>query len=312
MTMKELYDTVRQAQESKEAKYQELKTKEDEHRRGQFKEVQKEFVEYITSLAEKRVTEVSQDPQYLKQFVDVFTFSLPPKRQDNQHVEFKGHLLIELMEGSEDTGYEEYFKSLDTVPTIDLLREAFAPLNIIYGYYRRFGNVLQVRWDKNEPKWALSQPQQFEEKKAASRRNKSTVNNIGRRWQNQQHQQQHQQHQQPQQHYMKNPFQLVHEMNTGQQQHNRNRYNNTRRPNNIRNSTFEHQNRPTFEHQDRPTFERQDKPTIERLRRRFNRNYSRNPRRDNEQSNEQSSETQTQTQTQTELETQTTYDEVET
>lgn len=242
MTMKELYEKVLQAQESKEAKYQESKSKESEVLRSKFKDDQKEFVKFITELAEKRVTEVSEDADYRKKFVDVFTFSLPPRRNENQNVKFKDHLLIELMEGSESSGYSDYFKSLDTVPTLDLLREAFAPLQIHYGYYRRFGNIIQVRWDDNVPGWALSDPKQFEEKKAVSRRNKlnksgngprsnanrSNVNrsngnrsNGNRKWQ-------------PQNNVanMKNPFQLMHEFYG---QGNRRPYNNN---NNRQRNTF--------------------------------------------------------------------------
>jgi hypothetical protein len=205
--MKELFETVTKAHQDKEAKYNELKKKEEEERRGQFKDVQHEFVEHITKLAEEKVKEVSADATYLKKHVDVFQFSLPPKRHETQNVEFKGHLCIELMEGSRESGYEEYFQSLNTVPTIDLLKKAFAPLNIHYGYYYKFGNVIQVRWDDITPRWALSNPEQFEAKKAASRQSKHNVKrtNNRRNWQNQ-----------PVVN-LKNPFQMMYNMHGMQQ-----------------------------------------------------------------------------------------------
>jgi hypothetical protein len=187
MSMEELYATVTKAQEAKEAKYNEIKKKEKEERLGQFKDVQKEFVEHITKLAEQKIKEVSADSTYLKKYVDIFQFSLPPKKTETQTVEFNGHLCIELMEGSKDSGYEDYFNSLNTVPTIDFLKKAFAPLNIHYGYYYKFGNVIQVRWDDITPRWALSKPEQFEAKKAASRKGKQGVRRINNKknWQNQ-------------------------------------------------------------------------------------------------------------------------------
>lgn len=172
--MKELYETVTKAHQNKEAKYNEDKKQQDEERRNQFKTIQQEFVNHIIKLAEEKIQLVSNDPNYLKTFVDVFRFSLPPKKTEDQNVEFKGHLYITIMEGPKDADYLEYFKSLNTEPTIDLLRKAFMPLKIHYGFLPKFGNVIQVRWDKGEeviPQWSLINSSDFDQKKLKSHNN---------------------------------------------------------------------------------------------------------------------------------------------
>ena len=232
--MKELFATVTKAHEDKEAKYHELKKKEEEERRGQFKDVQQEFVEHITKLAEEKIKEVSADPTYLKKHVDVYQFSLPPRKNETQNVEFKGHLCIELMEGSKDSGYEEYFKSLNTLPTIDLLKAAFAPLNIHYGYYYKFGNVIQVRWDDITPRWALSKPEQFEAKKAASHKSKHGVRRTNNR-KNLQNQSMIN---------LKNPFEMMYRMHGMQQRHSGRRFVNNRSGRNNNNNNQVRQRGP--------------------------------------------------------------------
>lgn len=176
MNMKELYETVTKAHQNKEAKHNEDKKQKEEEKRSEFKDVQHKFVEHVTSLAEKKVIEVANDPNYLKKFVDVFQFKLPSKANTpDDIVEFEGHLLITIMEGPKDSKYREYFESLNTDPTINLLREAFKPLDVHYGYLPKFGNVIQVRWDKGAvvPQWSLIDDKDFEQKKIKSQNNNS-------------------------------------------------------------------------------------------------------------------------------------------
>jgi hypothetical protein len=174
MNMKELYETVTKAHQDKEAKYIEHKKQKEQEKRSEFKDVQHKFVEHVTSLAEKKIVEVANDPTYLKKFVDVFQFKLPSKANNpDDNVEFEGQLLITIMEGPKDSKYLEYFESLNTEPTIELLRKAFKPLDVHYGYLPKFGNVIQVRWDNGEvvPQWSLIDVKDFEQKKSKSQNN---------------------------------------------------------------------------------------------------------------------------------------------
>lgn len=172
MNMEELHKTLVQAQEEKEARLNESKVEAENKKRKELKNVQEKFVEHFVQLVEEKAKEIIQDKDYSKKYVDVLTFSLPSKDTENKNVDFEGHLLIELMEGPKDCNYLEHFQASGTEPTIELLKKACAPLNVHYGYYYKVGNVIQIRWDSNVPGWALSEPEHFESKKAASRKNR--------------------------------------------------------------------------------------------------------------------------------------------
>lgn len=226
--MTELYETVTKAHKHKEAKLHEMKVKEEKDKRGQLKDVQLKFVDYFTKMVESKIREVSENPKYVKTFVDVLQFSLPPKKSEEQIVDFEGYLLIELMEGPEECNYTEHFKASDTEPTIDLLRKACAPLSVHYGYYYKFGNVIQVRWDDVVPGWALSEPAQFELKKAASLKNKQNPRNQNNRskWQNKPTI------------GLKNPFDMMRQMYTMSDGPRPNRYNTNNPTRNANNQNY--------------------------------------------------------------------------
>jgi hypothetical protein len=177
MNMEELHKTLIQAQEEKEARLNESKVIAENKRREELKDVQQKFINHFVKLVEDKATEIIQDRDYSKKYVDVLTFSLPPKDTNKHNVDFEGHLLIELMEGPKDCNYLEHFEASGTEPTIELLKKACAPLKVHYGYYYKVGNVIQIRWDANVPGWALSEPEHFESKKAASRKNKQDRQN---------------------------------------------------------------------------------------------------------------------------------------
>lgn len=229
MSMKELYETVVQAHKDKELKQNEIKLKEESERRDQLKEVQQKFIEHFKQLVVEKINTVKEDPKYLKKYIDVLQFKLPPKKNEDDNVDFEGHLLIELMEGPKDCNYVDHFKASDTEPTINLLRDACAPLKVHYGYYYKFGNVIQIRWDDVVPGWALSEPEHFESKKAASRKNKQGPRNTNGR----------SQRYNKNGNNLKNPFEMMRKMQGNgprlrRFQKNRNgRFNNTRRNNQV-------------------------------------------------------------------------------
>lgn len=170
--MKEKFELATKAHEAKQAKITELKNQDSENAKAEFKEIQTQFVKKMVEDGLQLVDEAIADQSHKKPFVDILRFSLPPKRENGNEVEFNGRLYIELMEGAENEGYEDYFQSANTQPTLELLRKEFAPFNIHYGYFRSYGNVIQVRWDDTVPKWALTEAKQFEDKKAVSRNRK--------------------------------------------------------------------------------------------------------------------------------------------
>lgn len=183
--MNELYDSARKAFESKQAKMNTSgpsKTEDSEEaqteRRQRFKVVQAEFVKYVTQVGTELAQKCFNDPEYTKSFVDVFKFNPPPKRNDSQNVYFQELLLIELMEGPQTSGYLEFFKDCDTDTTLSMLQNALSPFRVHYGYFPRFGgNIIQIRLDDTVPKWSLNQPEQFERKKAMSRKNREKSGN---------------------------------------------------------------------------------------------------------------------------------------
>ena len=178
--MSELYDNARKAFETKQAKMNNTnqpKVEDSEEsrneRRQRFKTVQAEFVKHITQVGTELAQKCFNDPEYTKSFIDVFKFNPPPKRNESQNVYFQDVLLIELMEGPQTSGYEAFFNDVGTDTTLSMLQEALKPFRLYYGYFPRFGgNIIQLRLDDTIPKWALVHPQQFERKKAMSRKNR--------------------------------------------------------------------------------------------------------------------------------------------
>lgn len=211
MNMKELYETVVQAHKDKELKQHEIKQKEESERRDELKEVQQKFVEHFKTLVVEKINKVKEDPKYLKKYIDVLQFKLPPKKNEDDNVDFGGHLLIELMEGPKECNYVDHFKASNTEPTINMLRDACEPLKVHYGYYYKFGNVIQIRWDDIVPGWALSEPEHFESKKAASRKNRQGPrNNVrSRRYNNDNN---NENNYNRERNNLKNPFEMMRKM----------------------------------------------------------------------------------------------------
>ncbi len=178
MSMTELYANARKAFESKQVKSSDNsqpKVEDTEEakneRRLKFKTTQAEFVKHVVQLSENLVK--NRDADYSKSFMDVYKFSPPPSRHDSQNVYFQNVLVIELMEGSQTVGYEQFFKDMETSPTLSMLKDALKPFNVFYGYFPRFGgNIVQVRWDDTKPRWALDATEDFDRKKAMSRKNR--------------------------------------------------------------------------------------------------------------------------------------------
>lgn len=169
MSMKDCYEAASKAQNAKQSRLEQEEEHASEQSKGEFKAIQEKFVDWLVEKGRKDIDETCANDNHRGAFVDVLRFGLPPKKPNDIEVEFEGKLIIELMEGSENSDYETYFKERDTRPTKELLDERFAPFPVFYGFLRRFGNVVQVRWDDVVPGWALNTAEDFDKKKDVSR-----------------------------------------------------------------------------------------------------------------------------------------------
>lgn len=165
-TMEVLYKKALETQPNRREQFSQKRKEEMNQRFSTFKDAQAKFVSDVVANGQKLVNDVINSETNHRSFVDIFIFDLPPKRRDTVEVKLDDNwLYIELMEGTKRMPYSEFWNAVGCVPTLSMLQTAFAPFKVYYGYFRKLGNVIQVRWDDKVPRWALCTDEEFSNKK---------------------------------------------------------------------------------------------------------------------------------------------------
>lgn len=179
--MEVLYKKALETQPNRREQFSQKRKEEMTQRFSTFKDAQAKFVANVVSNGQTLVNEVINSETNYRSFVDIFIFDLPPGKHDNANVKLENNwLYIELMEGTKRMPYSEFWTAVDTQSTLSMLQTAFAPFKVYYGYFRKLGNVIQVRWDDKVPRWALQTEEEFNNKKNSNSVYRKKYNNDNR------------------------------------------------------------------------------------------------------------------------------------